>query len=106
MANYVYNDNPVYQPAYQDTSNSTLNKIGTIAQGAGGLITSIDRALHPDKYQYPQAQQPQQYPVYAQQQQSGFGWGEALLLLGVGAGLIYGGKELLDSKKKSKKSKK
>jgi hypothetical protein len=98
MAQYVYDQQNPGQ-----ISDTTLSKIGTIAQGAGGLITAIDRALHPSKYTYPQGTQqtyPQPYPV--QQTKSGFGWGQALLLMGVGAGVLYGGKELLDHKKSKK----
>jgi hypothetical protein len=101
MAQYVYSNPQVPQTQ----ADSTLSKIGIITEGAGGLISAIDQALHPGRYPntapYPQ----QTYPVNTgQPAQSGMGVGKWLLIAAMGGGALWAGKELMDKKSNGKKT--
>jgi hypothetical protein len=96
----------VHTQQTQMPDSSTVGKIGTITQGVGGLLSAIDQAMHPEKYQTPQPSGQNgsgQNNYYPQARHSGMSVGSIILLTAAAGGAVWAGKEFLGKKKKSKK---
>lgn len=107
MAQYVYNQPQTMPTATADT---TLNKVGSITGAIGGLINSIDRAIHPGKYRsgrtssFPNQTSAQTGQTQPQPERSGMGTvGKVLVIGGLAGGAVWAGKKMMDSEGKGEK---